>query len=171
MAGVSDIGGHFRTGHPGRARRGLPASVVRADLDTGDCGPDRSSIVGVDFSALLITYTAGMAAGSLLPLPAGLGAVETAMTFGLTVAGTAAAPALAAVLLYRLFFHRKRRRPRVAGGRGPTRTRRRSSPFSRHPTTYRNTVIHAHAFSWWWTYRRRSTPGNPVTIPGRTVSP
>lgn len=41
--------------------------------------------------------------GSLLPLPAGLGAVETAMTVGLTVAGTAAAPASAAVLLYRLF--------------------------------------------------------------------
>ena len=73
--------------------------------------------------------------GSLVPLPAGLGAVETAMTVGLTVAGTAAAPASAAVLLYRLFFHRKRRRPRVAGGRGPTRTRRRSSPFSRHPIT------------------------------------
>ncbi len=58
--------------------------------------------VHVGFPALLITYTAGMAAGSLLPLPAGLGAVETAMTLGLTVAGAAASPALAAVLLYRL---------------------------------------------------------------------
>ncbi len=58
--------------------------------------------VHVGFLALLITYTAGMAAGSLLPLPAGLGAVETAMTLGLTVAGAAASPALAAVVLYRL---------------------------------------------------------------------
>ncbi|MDQ2845322.1 MAG: YbhN family protein [Actinomycetota bacterium] len=58
--------------------------------------------VHVGYPALLITYTAGMAAGSLLPLPAGLGAVETAMTLGLTVAGAAASPALAAVLLYRL---------------------------------------------------------------------
>ncbi len=58
--------------------------------------------IHVSVPALLITYTAGMAAGSLLPLPAGLGAVETAMTVGLTVAGAAAAPALAAVLLYRL---------------------------------------------------------------------
>jgi len=58
--------------------------------------------IHVSFPALLLTYTAGMAAGSLLPLPAGLGAVETAMTVGLTVAGAAAAPALAAVLLYRL---------------------------------------------------------------------
>ncbi|MET3803258.1 uncharacterized protein (TIRG00374 family) [Nakamurella sp. UYEF19] len=58
--------------------------------------------VHVGFPALLITYTAGMAAGSALPLPAGLGAVETAMTLGLTVAGAAASPALAAVLLYRL---------------------------------------------------------------------
>jgi uncharacterized protein (TIRG00374 family) len=58
--------------------------------------------VHVGFPALLITYTAGMAASSLLPLPAGLGAVETAMTLGLTMAGAAAPPALAAVLLYRL---------------------------------------------------------------------
>ena len=58
--------------------------------------------VHVAFPALLLTYTAGTAAGSLLPLPAGLGAVETAMTVGLTVAGAAASPALAAVVLYRL---------------------------------------------------------------------
>lgn len=58
--------------------------------------------VHVGLPALLLTYTAGMAAGSLLPLPAGLGAVEAAMTLGFTVAGAAAAPALAAVVLYRL---------------------------------------------------------------------
>lgn len=58
--------------------------------------------VHVGFPTLLITYTAGMAAGSLLPLPAGLGAIEAAMTLGLTAAGAAAAPALAAVVLYRL---------------------------------------------------------------------
>ncbi|SDP27489.1 hypothetical protein SAMN04515671_3512 [Nakamurella panacisegetis] len=58
--------------------------------------------IHITFPALLLTYTAGMAAGSLLPLPAGLGAVETAMTLGITMAGAAAAPALAAVLLYRL---------------------------------------------------------------------
>jgi uncharacterized membrane protein YbhN (UPF0104 family) len=58
--------------------------------------------VHAGFPALLITYTAGMAAASLLPLPAGLGAVETAMTVGLMVAGAAASPALAAVRLYRL---------------------------------------------------------------------
>lgn len=58
--------------------------------------------VHIGFPALLITYTAGMAAGSLLPLPGGFGAVEAAMTLGLTVAGAVAAPALAAVVLYRL---------------------------------------------------------------------
>jgi hypothetical protein len=58
--------------------------------------------VHVGFPALLITYSAGMAAGTLLPLPAGLGAVETAMTVGMTVAGATASPALAAVVLYRL---------------------------------------------------------------------
>jgi uncharacterized membrane protein YbhN (UPF0104 family) len=58
--------------------------------------------VSVGLPTLLITYTAGMAASSLLPLPAGLGAVEATMTLTLTVAGVAASPALAAVLLYRI---------------------------------------------------------------------
>lgn len=58
--------------------------------------------VHVSFAALLLSYTAGMAAGSLLPVPGGLGAVETAMTVALTVAGATASPALAAALLYRV---------------------------------------------------------------------
>ncbi|PRZ43994.1 hypothetical protein CLV47_101118 [Antricoccus suffuscus] len=58
--------------------------------------------IHVSFAVLLLTYTAGMAAGSLLPLPGGLGAVETTMTLALTVAGAVAAPALAGVLLYRV---------------------------------------------------------------------
>ncbi len=72
-------------------------------LDLG-CLAACCAAVGVQVSpaALLITYTAGMAAGSLLPVPAGLGAVETAMTLALTVAGATASPALAAVLLFRL---------------------------------------------------------------------
>ncbi len=58
--------------------------------------------IHVSLAVLLLTYTAGMAAGSLLPLPGGLGAVETAMMLALTVAGVSASPALAAVLLYRV---------------------------------------------------------------------
>lgn len=58
--------------------------------------------VDVSFAAPLITCAAGMAAASLLPVPGGLGAVQSVMTLILTVAGAAAAPALGGVLLYRL---------------------------------------------------------------------
>jgi putative heme transporter len=58
--------------------------------------------VHVSLSALLLTYTAGMAAASVSPLPAGLGIVEGALILGLTTAGAAAPAALAAVLVYRL---------------------------------------------------------------------
>lgn len=58
--------------------------------------------IHVSFAVLLLTYTVGMAAGSLVPLPGGFGAVETAMMLALTVAGAATSPALAAVLLYRM---------------------------------------------------------------------
>ena len=56
----------------------------------------------VSLSALLLTYTAGMAATSLSPLPAGIGAVEAAMALGLALAGATGSAALAVVLLYRL---------------------------------------------------------------------
>ncbi len=56
----------------------------------------------VSLSVLLLTYTAGMAAAGLTPLPAGVGAVETAMTLGLTLGGATASAALGVVLLYRL---------------------------------------------------------------------
>ncbi|SEP50940.1 lysylphosphatidylglycerol synthase transmembrane domain-containing protein [Amycolatopsis saalfeldensis] len=55
----------------------------------------------VGLPVLLLTYTAGMAAGSLLPVPSGLGAVEAAMALSLTVSGGAGS-ALASVLLYRV---------------------------------------------------------------------
>jgi uncharacterized protein (TIRG00374 family) len=62
------------------------------------------SAVGLHLSlpAILLTYTAGMAAVSVSPLPAGIGIVEGALAIGLTAAGGAAPAALAAVLIYRL---------------------------------------------------------------------
>jgi hypothetical protein len=51
---------------------------------------------------VLLTYTAGMAAMSLSPVPAGIGVVEGALVIGLTTAGAAAPAVLAAVLIYRL---------------------------------------------------------------------
>jgi len=58
--------------------------------------------VQVSLPALLITYTAGMAATSLTPLPGGLGVVEAALLLGLTTAGAPWKAALAAVVVYRL---------------------------------------------------------------------
>lgn len=58
--------------------------------------------VHVGFAALLLTYTAGMAASSLTAVPGGLGVVEAALTLGLTTAGVPFTPALGAVLVYRI---------------------------------------------------------------------
>jgi len=58
--------------------------------------------VQVSLPALLITYTAAMAATSLTPVPGGLGVVEAALMLGLTAAGAPWKAALAAVVVYRL---------------------------------------------------------------------
>lgn len=52
--------------------------------------------------AVALVYLAGGAIGSLAPTPGGLGAVEAALSAGLTAAGMPAAAALSAVLLYRI---------------------------------------------------------------------
>ena len=51
---------------------------------------------------LVIAYCAGMAAASLPIVPGGLGVVDGALVLGLVAGGMASAPALAAVVLYRL---------------------------------------------------------------------
>lgn len=53
-------------------------------------------------AVLAITYLASSAAGSLVPTPAGIGAVELALTSGLTVAGIPASVALSATLIFRV---------------------------------------------------------------------
>lgn len=102
---LSEVADDLRRIHPsGRDWViGLALALLNWTLDLG-CLAACCAAVGVHVSlgTLLITYTAGMAAGSLLPVPAGLGAVEAAMTVALTVAGADGSPALAAVLLFRL---------------------------------------------------------------------
>ena len=49
-----------------------------------------------------VVYLTGSALGSLVPTPGGLGAVEAALSAGLTATGLAAATAVSAVLLFRL---------------------------------------------------------------------
>ena len=49
-----------------------------------------------------MVYLTGSAIGSLVPTPGGLGAIEAALSAGLTAAGMPARSAVSAVLLYRL---------------------------------------------------------------------
>jgi glycosyltransferase 2 family protein len=47
-------------------------------------------------------YLTGSTLGSIIPTPGGLGAVEAALTAGLTASGVPGAVAVSAVLLFRL---------------------------------------------------------------------
>ncbi|NHA67658.1 lysylphosphatidylglycerol synthase transmembrane domain-containing protein [Phycicoccus flavus] len=53
-------------------------------------------------ASVAVVYFAGAIIGSAVPTPGGLGGIEAAMTAGLVAVGTAAGPALSAVLLYRV---------------------------------------------------------------------
>jgi glycosyltransferase 2 family protein len=52
--------------------------------------------------AVAVVYLTGSAIGSIVPTPGGLGAVEAALTAGLTAAGLTGATAISSVLLFRL---------------------------------------------------------------------
>ena len=56
----------------------------------------------VPVASIAVVYLTGSALGSLFPTPGGLGAVEVALTSGLTLAGLPGAAAGSAVLLFRL---------------------------------------------------------------------
>jgi uncharacterized membrane protein YbhN (UPF0104 family) len=56
----------------------------------------------VSIEKIGFVYLTGAALGSIMPTPGGLGAVEAALTAGLTAAGVPGAVAVSAVLLYRL---------------------------------------------------------------------
>jgi uncharacterized membrane protein YbhN (UPF0104 family) len=56
----------------------------------------------VPITSVFVVYLTGSALGSAAPTPGGLGAVEVALSAGLTAAGMAGATALSAVLLFRL---------------------------------------------------------------------
>jgi uncharacterized membrane protein YbhN (UPF0104 family) len=57
---------------------------------------------GVPIAKIGFVYLTGSVVGSIIPTPGGLGAVEAALTAGLTAAGVPASTALSAVLLFRL---------------------------------------------------------------------
>jgi uncharacterized membrane protein YbhN (UPF0104 family) len=56
----------------------------------------------VSIATATLVFVSGNTVGSLVPTPGGLGAVEAALTAGLTAAGVAAGPAFSATLLFRL---------------------------------------------------------------------
>jgi glycosyltransferase 2 family protein len=55
----------------------------------------------VPIASIAVVYLTGNAVGSIVPIPGGIGAVETAMSLGLTAAGLRGGTAIAAVLLFR----------------------------------------------------------------------
>jgi undecaprenyl-diphosphatase len=61
--------------------------------------------VPLGLPAVTATFLGGAAVASLAPTPGGLGALEAALVAGLTSAGAAAAPAVAAVLSFRLITY------------------------------------------------------------------
>jgi uncharacterized membrane protein YbhN (UPF0104 family) len=56
----------------------------------------------VSLAKIGVVYLTGVALGSIIPTPGGLGAVEAALTAGLTAAGVPGGVAVSAVLLFRL---------------------------------------------------------------------
>ncbi len=55
----------------------------------------------VPIASIAVVYLTGNVVGSFLPIPGGIGAIETAMSLGLTAAGLPGGTAIAAVLLFR----------------------------------------------------------------------
>jgi uncharacterized membrane protein YbhN (UPF0104 family) len=55
----------------------------------------------ISLAAIAVVYLTGSAVGSIVPIPGGIGAIETAMSLGLTAAGLPGGSAIAAVLLFR----------------------------------------------------------------------
>ncbi|NQW73172.1 MAG: flippase-like domain-containing protein, partial [Actinobacteria bacterium] len=56
----------------------------------------------LSISVIAVVYLAGATIGQAAPIPGGLGAVEAALSAGLTAAGLDGGVAVSAVLLYRL---------------------------------------------------------------------
>jgi uncharacterized protein (TIRG00374 family) len=56
----------------------------------------------VPIASIAVVYLTSSAFGAIMPTPGGLGAVEAALTAGLTAAGLPGAAAVSAVLLFRL---------------------------------------------------------------------
>ncbi|MDN4475143.1 lysylphosphatidylglycerol synthase transmembrane domain-containing protein [Demequina sp. SYSU T00192] len=93
-------------GQPWRLALGLAGNLL---LTVGFVGAFQSSLLafGENFAIIdvAVLFFVGNAVGAAVPTPGGLGAVEIALTTGLTGAGLPYAVALSAVLVYRLLTY------------------------------------------------------------------
>ena len=89
---------------PGQADRGaVPARCCSTRATSPRCGSRYwRSRAGSSLAGVAVVYLAGAAVASAAPTPGGLGAVEVALSTGLTAAGMSGTAAISAVLLFRL---------------------------------------------------------------------
>jgi len=89
--------------NPRKLAEGLVGILLLNAANTGALWCATRAFGGtVDILAVALVYLGGSAIGSIAPTPGGLGAVELALSTGLTAAGMPTASAVSAVLLFRL---------------------------------------------------------------------
>jgi uncharacterized protein (TIRG00374 family) len=89
--------------HPRKLAEGIGGALLLSAAYIGCLAVCVRSLGGsIPIASIAVVYLTGSALGSLVPTPGGLGAVEAALSAGLTAAGMPGAAAVSAVLLYRL---------------------------------------------------------------------
>jgi uncharacterized protein (TIRG00374 family) len=89
--------------HPRKLGQGIGGALLLSAAYIGCLDVSIHALGGsVPIASVAVVYLTGSAIGSLVPTPGGLGAVEAALSAGLTAAGLSGALAVSAVLLYRL---------------------------------------------------------------------
>lgn len=89
--------------HPRKLAQGIGGTLLLSAAYIGCLSICVRALGGsVPIASITVVYLTGSAIGSLVPTPGGLGAVEAALSAGLTAAGLPGAAAVSSVLLYRL---------------------------------------------------------------------
>ena len=89
--------------HPRKLAEGIGGTLLLSAAYIGCLAVCIHALGGsVPIASVAVVYLTGSAIGSLVPTPGGLGAVEAALSAGLTAAGLPGAVAVSSVLLYRL---------------------------------------------------------------------
>ena len=89
--------------HPRKLAQGIGGGLLLSAAYIGCLAVCVKALGGsLPIASVAVVYLTGSAIGSLVPTPGGLGAIEAALSAGLTAAGMPGAAAVSAVLLYRL---------------------------------------------------------------------